>query len=231
MSYDESYFHDADAPWMPKLIDIEAFKQNTDIPEKAEYFSKFGWDQIDYGQGEGEYDGPYPNIASRWSILTMRFNQRYGYRMLGIETMEHWQNNLQEKFDAMAPRYELAYALLDEHYDQLVDDVVEGEKETVTETNQASGTDTSTSSSTGKSWDTPDTAINTEASYADAVSTTSGTGGTTYGRKDTHEIERTKLITGKGILENVNDTIRNFQDIDTLFINEFDSLFLSVYWY
>jgi hypothetical protein len=228
---DESYFHDPDLPWMPKLIDIEAFKNQTDIPEKAEYFSQFGWDQIDYGQGEGDYDGPYPHIAERWNILTMRFNQHYGYRMLGIETMEHWQNNLQEKFDAMAPRYELAYTLFDEHSEEIVDDVIDGEKETVSETNQASGTDSSESSSTGKSWDTPDSAINANTSYADAVNKSDGSGSTTYGRLDTHDIERTKLITGKGILNNINETVRNYRDVDTQFINEFDSLFLSVYWY
>lgn len=231
MSYDESYFHDADAPWMPKLIDILAFKNQTDIPEKAEYFGQFGWEQLDYGQGEGEYDGPYPHIAERWSILTTRFNQRYAYRMLGVETMEHWQNNLQEKFDAMAPRYELAYALFDEHGDQLVDDIVEGEKEDITETNQASGSDSSTSTNTGKSWDTPDSSINAQANYANSVSTSDGGGSVTYGRKDTHNIARTKLITGKGILTNINETVRNFKDVDTMFINEFDSLFLSVYWY
>lgn len=233
---DDSYFHDPDLPWMPKLIDIEMFKQQTDIPEKAEYFSKFGWNQIDYGSyeeqdGELVYVGDYPHIADRWETLTQRFNQRYYYRMLGIETMEHWQNNLQERFDAVANRYELAYTLFEEHGAKIVEDVIAGETETVSGSNQASGSDSNTSSSLNKNWDTPDSAINAQASYADSVSSGSGSGSVTYGKKDTYGSTRTKLITGEGILKSINTTIRDFQDIDTMFINEFSDLFLSVYWY
>ena len=233
MTYDESYFHDADAPWMPKLIDIEYYKNQTDIPEKAEYFSQFGFDQLDYGPFDenDEYAGSFPHIADRWQTLVQRFNQRYYYRMLGIETMEHWQNNLQERFDAMAPRYELAYTLFEEHGDKIVEDVIAGESETVSGSNQASGSDSNTSSSLNKTWDTPDTAINAQESYADAVSQGSGSGSVTYGKKDTYGSTRTKLITGDGILKSINTTIRDYQDIDTMFINEFSDLFLSVYWY
>ena len=228
MSYDESYFHDPDQPWMPRLIDIEAFKQSDDAG-KAEYFGQFGFNQIDHGSYDDQdtYTGQFPVIASRWETLVTRFNQRYYYRMLGIETMEHWQNNLQERFDQVAPQFELAYSLMSEHNNAIVDDVIGGETETIQETNQASGSDTSTG--TSKNWDTPDTAINENARYADSVGTSDGS--TTYGRLDTHNITRTRLITGEGILNNINTTIRNFRDIDTWFIEQFEPLFLSVYWY
>lgn len=228
MSYDESYFHDPDQPWMPKLIDIEAFKQSNDT-DKAQYFSKFGFDQIDYGTYDDQdvYTGQFPNIASRWNTLVTRFNQKYYYRMLGIETMEHWQNNLQERFDQVAPQFEMAYSLMAEHDSAIVDDVIDGETETILETNQASGSDSSTG--TSKNWDTPDSAINADANYADSVGSSNGS--TTYGRLDTHNITRTRLITGEGILNNINATIRNFRDIDTWFIEQFEPLFLSVYWY
>lgn len=219
MSYDESYFHDPDQPWMPKLIDIEMFKHSED-ETKAEYFSQFGFDQI-------EYTEQFPNIASRWNTLVARFNQKYYYRMLGIETMEHWQNNLQERFDQVAPQFEMAYSLMAEHNNAIVDDVIDGETETILETNQASGSDSSTG--TSKNWDTPDSAINADANYADSVGSSNGS--TTYGRLDTHNISRTRLITGEGILNNINATIRNFRDIDTWFIEQFEPLFLSVYWY
>lgn len=232
MTYDESYFHDADAPWMPKLIDVEYYKNQTEDLNKAEYFSQFGFDQIDYGpyeevDGVDTYVGEYPHIADRWQTLVQRFNQRYYYRMLGIETMEHWQNNLQERFDAVANRYELAYTLFEEHSSEIVDDVIAGEKETISGSNTASGSDSN--SSTSKDWDTPDSAINANASYADRVST--GSGSVTYGKTDSYGSTRTKLITGKGILESINTTIKEFKDIDTMFINEFSDLFLSVYWY
>lgn len=228
MTYDESYFHDPDQPWMPKLIDIEMFKAQTDDLAKQAYYSKFGFDELDFGDPpEDETPATYPHIYERRGILTMRFNQKFYYRMLGIETMEHWQNNLQRRFDEVAPQFELAYTLMDEYSTDIVDDVISGERETVTETNQASGSDSSTG--TSKSWDTPDTAINADADYADSVG--NSTGSTTYGRLDTHNITRTKLITGEGILNNVNATIRNFRDIDTWFIEQFEPLFLSVYWY
>lgn len=257
MTLYETYFDDADEPWFPKLIDIEYAKNQTEDPKKAEYYSQFGWSALDYGDAPTEEaDATYPHIYARWDTLEQRFNQKYGYRMVSIETLEHWQNNLQTRFDEVADRYERAYSLYETYNDQMLDDVIEGEQETIHETNQASGTDTveyngsealattGTDSSTHSEWDTPDSAINANASYADRRATDGMTHGktdthtftnraddTTYGRKDTHDIERVRIITGKGILDNVNASIRDWRDIDTAFIAEFEPLFLNVLWY
>lgn len=228
MTLYETYFDDADEPWFPKLIDIEYAKNQTEDPKKAEYYSQFGWSALDYGDAPTEEaEATYPHIYARWDTLGQRFNQKYGYRMVSIETLEHWQNNLQTRFDEVADRYERAYSLYETYNDQMLDDVIEGEQETIHETNQASGSDSS--EGTGKNWDTPDSAINQDASYADSVNTSEGS--TTYGRKDTHDIERSRIITGKGILDNVNASIRDWRDIDTAFIAEFEPLFLNVLWY
>lgn len=228
MSTYEHYFEDADAPWMPKLIDIEYAKVQTDDPDKAAYYSQFGWDALDHdASSDPGYESQYPHINARWDVLTRRFNQKYAYRMVSIETLEHWQNNLQTKFDEVADKYERAYALYEEYSSQMMDDVLDGERETVEETNQASGTDTS--NGTAKNWDTPDSAINADADYADNVDVTNGS--TTYGRKDTHDIERVRVITGKNILDNINASIRDWKDIDTEFVAEFEPLFLNVLWY
>lgn len=361
--FNTSTFSDADEHWIPKLIDIEYFKEQTDDPNKKAYFSQFGWDalvhstivlgsdediaemssgtpmSVTFGDTENteytfnhnfdtfdilfnirtnttpsryvmaqvfavdennlkvvlenppgddalvilmtpveaeEGHDPYVEINKRWAILTQRFNQRYYNRMLGHETMEVWQNRLQNRFDQVAARYERAYELYDRYETDFTDDVFEGEKETITEVNQASGSDSNTQSGTdtlaysgtqantqsgtdtvshsSSEWDTPDTAINADASYADKRS--SGTDGTTYGktdtvsftnrqdsttygrkdtatygRKDTHTITRDKIISGRSILDSANANIRDWMDIDTAFISEFENLFLNVFWY
>ena len=130
MSYDESYFHDADAPWMPKLVDVEYFKAQTEDASKKAYFAQFGFDALDYDSTS------LPMVDARFTILTQRFNQRYYNRMIGAESMERWQNRLQNRFDEIADRYERAYQLYDDQNDAMMTDVIDGER--VTEKGQRS---------------------------------------------------------------------------------------------
>lgn len=99
--------------------------------------------------------------------------------------------------------------------------------------------------------DTPDSAINAGGAYADLTQT----GKTTYGhtsedtftdRKDTRSFadrkdkrdfgeiidkEITRIITGPSVVEDINASIKNWEDIDTRFVAEFENLFLNVFWY
>ena len=98
--------------------------------------------------------------------------------------------------------------------------------------------------------DTPDAAINDTQAFADTVE--SGESETTFNnrkdtrsftnRKDTRSFTNredkttfgkkiTRVITGNNILENVNFSIENWMDIDTLFVKEFENLFLNVFDY
>lgn len=224
MTDTDSYFHDADAPFIPKLVDIEYWKAQDDNLSKQSYFSQFGWDALEYDSQAYEY------IHSRWTVLTQRFNQRYYNRMIGAESMERWQNRLQNKFDEVADKYERAYTLYDQYMDALYEGVITGEKETITGTTQASGSDTVTSAGTDKDWDTPDSAVNQSASYADRVRSTSNNGSTTYGKLDTVSSARQKILTGD-VVGDLNNSIESWKDIDTQFIKEFESLFLNIFWY
>jgi len=117
---------------------------------------------------------------------------------------------------------------------------------TGTDTNVASGTDSTDDDTTGRTIDTPDAAANADASYADAREDTQRDISTTYGRTDTRTLDRTNattygkqrdlsrqivhVITGN-TLEKLNTNIRTYQDIDTLFVAEFENLFLNVFDY
>lgn len=259
------FFRDVDMPWMPKLVDVEYKSLDTNPdPVERDYYKQFGWKGLDRDETEDPDDSIYPHINARWNVLMQRFNQRYFERMLAFETMETWQNRLQNKFDETAPRYERAYALYETYALDMASKLADGEIETIGATNQASGTDTKTTSGSRSSsltmggsqtsttdnstWDTPDSAVNQQAGYADSRThgtdtlsftdrvdstsvTDSGSDSTAYGRLDTSASTRTKVFTGASILNNVNASVRDWKDIDTAFISEFENLFLNVFWY
>lgn len=108
--------------------------------------------------------------------------------------------------------------------------------------------------------DTPDSAINTGGAYADMSQNGKTTYGHTAedtftDRKDTRtykdrentrsftdredkkdfgkivDTDITRIITGASIIDNVNASIRKWEDIDTRFVAEFENLFLNVFWY
>lgn len=117
---------------------------------------------------------------------------------------------------------------------------------TGTDTNVASGTDSTDDDVTARTIDTPDSAANASDSYADAREDSQRDISTTYGRTDTRTLDRTNattygkqrdlsrqivhVITGN-TLEKLNANIRTYQDIDTLFVAEFENLFLNVFDY
>ena len=102
----------------------------------------------------------------------------------------------------------------------------------------------------GKVTDTPDAVINDQQNYADSVE--SGESETTFqnrkdtrsfqNRKDTRSFQNrndrtdygkviTRVITGNTVLDNVNYSINHWMDIDTLFVKEFENLFLNIFDY
>ena len=102
----------------------------------------------------------------------------------------------------------------------------------------------------GKVTDTPDAVINDAQNYADTVE--SGESETSFqNRKDTRSFNNrkdtrsfnarndkteygkiiTRVLTGNNILDNVNYSISHWMDIDTLFVKEFEDLFLNIFDY
>ena len=203
--------------WQPQLIEIVQMR------ETDPYYGHFGFDQLVIPEN-------CTHVRERMEQLTMRFNERYAFRMLNYGTLEKWQIRLQNKMDEVVDKYDRAYALYAEHAEGIMDDIKTGVKRTVDGQNQASGSDTNTRGSVTRNIDTPDSRVNASDDYADSYSKNDGTSTTQYGRKDVNKVTEVTEATGI-LLENINKTINAYRDIDTEFIKEFENNFLNVFWY
>lgn len=210
-------FGDAELPWLPKLCDVENFKVNSDDPT---YWQRFGWEAL-------EVPGECTFVGERMEILKTRFNQQYFDRKLNSETMEVWQVRLQRRFDEVVRRYDRMYELYTRYDQDMKEDILSGDKTITESTAQAGGSDTS--EGTGRNIDTPDEQVNSTEGYAGSRSDSKATN--TYGRTDTLNSTVTRTMTGKGVVDSINDSVMSWRDIDTEFVNEFQNNFLNVFWY
>lgn len=210
-------FGDAELPWIPKLIDVENFKVNSD---DTAYWQGFGWEAL-----EVPLDCTY--VTQRMTTLKTRFDERYANRMLNSETMERWQVRLQNRFDEVVRRYDRQYELYQRYDQDMKDDIIAGDKTVTESTSQAGGSDTATGGV--RNIDTPDEKVNSDTGYAGSRSTSTATN--TYGRRDTLNSTVTHTTTGKGVVDGINDSVMSWKDIDTEFVKEFENLFLNVLWY
>ena len=214
MMYD---FGDAELPWIPKLIDVENFKVNSDDPT---YWQRFGWETL-------EVPGECTFVRERMGTLKTRFDERYANRMLNSETMERWQVRLQNRFDEVVQRYNRMYELYHRYDQDMKEDILSGDKTVTTSKSQAGGSDTSIG--TGRNIDTPDENVNNITGYAGSRTDSKATN--TYGRTDSFDSTVTRTMTGKGVVDSVNDSVMSWKDVDTEFVKEFENLFLNVLWY
>ena len=210
-------FGDAELPWLPKLCDVENFKINSDDPT---YWQRFGWEAL-------EVPGECTFVRERMDTLKTRFDQQYFDRKLNSETMEIWQVRLQRRFDEVVQRYNRMYELYQRYDQDMKEDILSGDKTVTESTAQAGGSDTS--EGTGRNIDTPDEAVNDTQGYAGSRSDSKATN--TYGRTDTLTSTVTRTMTGKGVVDSINDSVMSWRDIDTDFVNEFQNNFLNVFWY
>lgn len=210
-------FGDAELPWIPKLIDVENFKVNSDDPA---YWQRFGWEALEVPE-----DCMF--VRERMGNLKTRFDERYANRMLNSETMERWQVRLQNRFDEVVQRYNRMYELYQRYDQDMKEDILSGDKTVTTSKSQAGGSDTSIG--TGRNIDTPDENVNNITGYAGSRTDSKATN--TYGRTDSFDSTVTRTMTGKGVVDSINDSVMSWKDIDTEFVKEFENLFLNVLWY
>ena len=219
---------------LPRLVDIIHFSTEG-TPDEQLYFSRFGFDQV-------VIRGDCPRVADRMPELTMLFNERYLYRRIAQETMPRWQVRLQTRMDSIVKRYERAYELYGLYAEELMEDVLPGEVETIKGVkSKLSGHDTVISESEdetdvkGHVADTPDIEINESDRYAGMVSAEGSKGkgktttGTDYGRTDDTDMTRKRTIMGGELLGGLNDSIDGWRDLDIRFIGEFEDMFLTVF--
>lgn len=211
--------------WLPRLIDIINFAQNGDADERL-YFSRFGFGQL-------VIPDDCVRVLARKDDLEERFNERYMFRRLGQETMPRWQVRLQNRMDSIVRKYERAYQLYADYTAEIHDDVIEGEKETLSgaDNRVANSNGTTTTQNTSKSIDTPDSAVNDSDDYADAVRKSQGSNSTVSSGTDTvnYGRVRTTIKTGTLVLDNINASIDSWRDLDTAFVSEFENMFMNVF--
>ena len=96
-----------------------------------------------------------------------------------------------------------------------------------------------TSTGVGKTADTPDTTIVPGKDYYNSLTKNDSTDTTSYDRTDTDTGTDTgtdtvltqTLVTGVEAVRGVNESIGEWNDLDTLFVEEFENLFLNVFDY
>lgn len=205
--------------WAMRYVD--ALKLRTDEDEEtAAYFSHFGFDKLTVPE-----TATY--VTSGWERIVQRFNQRYYFRRIGNETMERWQIRLQNKFDEVVDEMDRAYSLY--ATTTQINEVVKGTKTTYGHTITAGGQDTHSSTNNQRFADTPDGAVNEDDDYADRRSEQSGSTTITYGNTKGMTGNDKVEVLGPEVLAGVNKSIRDWTDIDTLFISQFEDNFLNIF--
>ena len=190
-------FSEAFAPWLPTLQDIEVRKNDADV---GDYYRRFGWENL-------VVPDDCPHVSFRMPYLKPLFEQKYGFRMVNQETLERWQIKLQAKFDEIVHIYERAYVLYEKYGQEMLDDMLGGEK--------------ITRSTKGDSQqiNTPDYTTNESEDYAD--------------NRSRSKIDETisTIRTGDGLVDSVNAGYQRWVDIDQALIAEFENNFLNVFFY
>ncbi len=183
--------------WLPTLQDIIVRQDDVDL---GSYYKKFGFEQL-------VVPDDCPHVADRMDTLKTLFDNRYGFRMINKETLEQWQIALQNNFDRVVRIYERAYVLYEKYEQEMLDDMIGGERITRDTTGDSSLVNT------------PDYTTNETDDYADSRN-----------RSKVKETIST-IRTGDGLIESVNDGFRRWIDIDQSLISEFENNFLNIFWY
>ena len=211
-----------DEIWIPTLNEVEYLKSHGS-PEEREYYSKFGWEQL-------EVPPDCDRELDRMSTLKIRFDERYGGRMLGQETMERWQIRLQNKFDEVVYKWDRAYELYANNQQSMLVNIIDGRIVSNDTSSNIDSTDDTVNTSKNKVIDTPDTAINDNSDYADVVYHNNATRKNT-GRRNNRTTGNSKEQVTGNLIDKVNSTALKWMDIDTMFIKEFENNFLNIFYY
>ena len=207
--------------WAMQYIEILNKRQSTD-PEEATFYNTYGFDKL---TKPSSTDAPY--INARWNTLVSRFNNRYDYRRVGQETMQRWQRRLQNRFDEVVDEMERAYKLY--ATTTAIDDVVAGTKTTYASGYSNGSTSSGSSTATGKSINTPDSAVNEDDDYADALTKDTSSNSSTSSSNNSHTGNDRTEVLGPDVLAGVNRSIDDWEDLDTKFIKFFENNFLNIW--
>ena len=211
-----------DEIWIPTLNEVEYLKSHGS-PEEQAYYSKFGWEQL-------EVPSDCDRVLDRMRTLKIRFDERYGGRMLGQETMERWQIRLQNKFDEVVYKWDRAYELYANNQQSMLVNIIDGRIVSNGSSSNIDITDDTVNTSKNKVIDTPDSAINDNSDYADVVYHNNASRRNT-GTRNNRTTSNSKEEVMGNLIDKVNSTALKWMDIDTMFIKEFENNFLNIFYY
>ena len=211
-----------DEIWIPTLNEVEYMKTHGS-PEEQAYYSQFGWEQL-------EVPPDCDRVLDRMNTLKIRFDERYGGRMLGQETMERWQIRLQNKFDEVVYKWDRAYELYATNKQSMLVNIIDGRIVSNDTSSDINIIDDTVNTSKNKVIDTPDSAINDNSDYADVVYDNNASRRNTGSRKNKTTSNSKEEVMGN-LIDKVNSTALKWMDIDTMFIKEFENNFLNIFYY
>lgn len=180
-------------------------------PTTDVYWSRFGIEHV-------ELPDNTPLVHAMWDRICLRVNEAYYDRFLGGETLEQWQRRLQVITDRIIPRYERNFRIYKDNKDQLEKSL--GMTQT---TEYLDVKDVSSSDSENRVSDTPDTEINEDDRYAGSIA--KGTSGSTNTK--TGAVKTTMTPTG-GLIQQLNDNMDAWRDLESDLVGEYAKAFLSV---
>ena len=211
-----------DEIWIPTLNEVEYLKSHGS-PDEQRYYSQFGWEQL-------EVPPDCYRVLDRMNTLKIRFDERYGGRMLGQETMERWQIRLQNKFDEVVYKWDRAYELYANNQQTMLVNIIDGRVVSNDTSSNIDITDDTVNTSKNKVIDTPDTAINDNSDYADVVYHNNASRKNKGSRSNRTTNNSKEEVTGN-LIDKVNSTALKWMDIDTMFVKEFENNFLNIFYY
>ena len=198
--------------------DTELFPLSTLLYNKAHATDKAYWNQFGIDQVELPVDTPL--VHAMWDRICLRVNEAYYDRFLGGETLEQWQRRLQVITDRIIPRYERNFRIYNDNKIKL-----ETELGIAQTTEYLDVKDTFSADTENKVSDTPDTAINVDQNYAGSV-----TKGTSRNSNTKTGTVRTTTTGRGGLVDQLNDNMDAWRDLESDLVGEYAKAFLSIIW-
>lgn len=178
------------------------------------YWGQFGIEHV-------ELPDNTPLVHAMWDRICLRVNEAYYDRFLGGETLEQWQRRLQVITDRIIPRYERNFRIYKDNKTKL-----ETELGMAQTTEYLDVKDTFNADTENKMSDTPDTAINEDQKYAGTV-----TKGTVQNSNTKTGAVRTTTTGRGGLVDQLNDNMDAWRDLESDLVEEYAKAFLSVIWF
>lgn len=180
--------------------------------------------------GVNWYGTLYPNLYNHKDRLVYRFNKHYQLREISREDAGQWMLLLQDRFDEVANKYNHAYKLYDNQTIKL-DEFGIGYLREIWYNSEGSGSSSSSSSGSASSKfrDTPTNGNSTVNNpTTENVDNSSGSSSSENQREGSGHSKEKYDYNDKQIMDEVNELINKYKQLDEDFIREFNNMFIGL---